>query len=31
VIGPLNYTFGVFKIVPRDDNDLIGYTAPASK
>jgi len=23
IVGPLNYNFGVFKIAPRDDNDII--------
>jgi hypothetical protein len=28
--GPLNYTFGEFKIAPRLDSDLVGYTEAAA-
>jgi hypothetical protein len=28
VSGPLHFTFGQFKILPRDEDDLVGYTPP---
>ena len=28
--GPLYYAYDAFKLVPRDEDDLIGYTAPSS-